>query len=135
MKKFISLIFLVFLQISFSCSAKNLKLVSNDIKIGTPESEILLILGKPNVERTDSKGQKMWIYYSLDNISTYNSSGFGVVTGGIGGGWDCEKFEGIYSSDIASSSQVKNLKKVITVVIKFDSSEKVENFSYQITEK
>ncbi len=96
-----------------------LGVAQKNIKIGTPQDQVALTLGSPNIVTTDSDGKETWIYDKVSSVTSYNSSGFGVgiILAGYG-----------KSKENAQSSQ-----KTLTIVIKFDKTKKVESFQYHMS--
>ena len=85
--------------------------VQKDIKIGTSQSDVVLILGPPNIVTSDADVE-VWVY---DKISTEKSGG--EVRGSLL----------FISGNKASSSTTQ---KTLTVIIKFDNMKKVKNIEY-----
>lgn len=96
-----------------------LGVAQKNVKIGTPQDQVALALGSPNIVTTDSDGKETWIYDKVSSVTSYNSSGFGV--GIILAGYSKGK-------ENAQSSQ-----KTLTIVIKFDKTKKVESFQYHMS--
>lgn len=97
--------------------------VQREIRIGMSGAEVAESLGSPNIVTTDENRNETWIY---DKISTQSieSESFGAtatlrfleVWGPIGG---------TSRTNRNSSSQ-----RTITVIIKFDADDKVNDFAY-----
>ena len=96
-----------------------LGVAQKNVKIGTPQDQVALALGSPNIVTTDSDGKETWIYDKVSSVTSYNASGFGVgiILAGYGKG-----------KEKAQSSQ-----KTLTIVIKFDKTKKVESFQYHMS--
>ena len=86
------------------------------IKKGMSQTAVAQSLGSPNIVTQDSDGQQAWIYDKMSSsVEYYNSSGgFWLILVGGGG-----------SRGAATTTQ-----NTLTVVIKFDESEKVQNVTY-----
>jgi len=90
--------------------------VQKSIKIGMSGAEVAAVMGSPNIVSTDGKRREVWIYDKISQDVQYNrSSAYGTLLL-IGGN---------SSSGSASSSQ-----KTLTVIVKFDESNKVRDFAY-----
>ncbi len=100
MKKLI--IILMMLVVAVPVFAKN-KEIKNFLYIGATQDEVKQALGKPSVITKDSDDVAVWIYEKPSIIPAKGCSDFG----------------GVYSD-----------AKGTTVVVKFDSDEKVSSFSY-----
>ncbi len=64
-----------------------LGIVQRDIKIGTSQTDVAMVLGSPNIVTQDADGKETWIYDKVSSITSYGSSGFGVGIGGGAGGF------------------------------------------------
>jgi outer membrane protein assembly factor BamE (lipoprotein component of BamABCDE complex) len=86
--------------------------VQKEIKIGMPSSEVIEALGSPNVITTDEQRREVWVY---DKFATDVAASEGYWTVLFAG----------QSAGSASQSQ-----RTLTIVIKFDESNKVRDFAY-----
>lgn len=97
--------------------------VKRDVYIGMSGAEVAEALGSPNIVTTDDDRNETWIY---DKISTKvtESETFGAtgtlrfleVWGPIGG--------------TSKSNRKTSSQRTLTVIIKFDESDKVRDFAY-----
>lgn len=102
--------------------------VQKEIRIGMSGSEVITVLGSPNIVSTDENRREVWIYDKISSDVTYSTSSGGIsslilgggssVLGGLGGG-------GNRSSGAASKTQ-----KTLTIIIKFDDNKLVRDFAY-----
>ena len=94
--------------------------VQREIKIGMASSQVIEILGSPNVVTTDEERREVWVYDKIATDVSYSTSesgaGVGLLIFGVGGSG---------SSGAKSTSQ-----RTLTVVIKFDNNSKVRDFAY-----
>lgn len=98
-----------------------LGLVQKEIKVGTSSLHVLETLGSPNIVKTQQESEnEVWIY---DKIYQTNSN-TKVGIGGLGGGSDLIALANAQSSSSESSS------KSLTVIIKFNEQEQVDDVSY-----
>lgn len=112
-----------------------LGIVQRDIKIGTSQAEVASVLGSPNIVTQDADGKETWIYDKVSSITSYNSSGFGVGIGGIGGGYGSGGFGGGIAN-IGYNKRggtVQSVQKTLTVVLKFDANGNVVNLNYHMS--
>lgn len=96
-----------------------LGVVQRDIRIGSTQDEVAIALGSPNIVTRDSDGKDTWIYDKVSSISSYDE-------------------KGIYASIILAGyaknkGSVQNVQKTLTVVIKFNTDNKVESFTYHMS--
>lgn len=86
------------------------------IKKGMSQTKVAQALGSPNIITQDSDGQQAWIYDKVSSsVEYYNSSGgFWVILVGGGG-----------ARGASTLSQ-----NTLTVVIKFNEDEQVDNITY-----
>lgn len=91
--------------------------VQREIKIGMSSSEVVEILGAPNMITSDAEHRETWVY---DKVSTEISA-----NGSEGGAW-LLILGGGHSRYSARSNQ-----KTLTIIVKFDAENKVRNFTYR----
>ena len=86
------------------------------VKKGMSQADVAQALGAPNIVTQDSAGMQAWVYDKMSsNVEYYNSSGgFWLILVGGGG-------------SKGGSSLTQN---TLTVVIKFNDDQKVENVTY-----
>jgi len=105
--------------------------VQQEITVGMSGGEVLGVMGSPNIVSTDRDRTEVWVYDKISSDVSYSSSSGGIFAlligagssagGGGGGGTD-------YKSGANSRSQ-----RTLTVVIRFDAEERVEDFAYHVT--
>jgi outer membrane protein assembly factor BamE (lipoprotein component of BamABCDE complex) len=98
--------------------------VQKEIKIGMSAAEVAGALGSPNIVTTDEERRETWIYDKISSEVSYSKSSgtvVGLIFGSSGGGLGA----GSTSSGAEASSQ-----RTLTVIIKFDDSNMVRDFSY-----
>lgn len=98
--------------------------VQKEIVIGMSAADVAAVLGSPNIVTTEEERQETWIYDKISSDVTYSrSSGtvIGLIFGSSGGGAGV----GTTSAGSSSSSQ-----RTLTVIIKFDTNNRVRDFSY-----
>lgn len=98
-----------------------LGLVQQSLKEGVSSVKVLETLGSPNIVKTapDSKNE-IWIYDKI--YHSKSESALGLLFGG--GGSSMGGAAGATSSSSVSSS------KSLTVIIKFDANDNIEDLSY-----
>lgn len=88
-----------------------------EIKIGMSSSDVIEILGSPNIITTDSNRRETWVYDKISTQITTNSSTIGswlLVFGATG------------SKNTSTSTQ-----RTLTIIIKFDEKGLVRDFAYR----
>ncbi len=126
MKKLV--VMLVFSALCMSCGHRYRKNQDNNasnftlgqvqlkIKKGMSQAQVAQSLGGPNIVTQDSDGQQAWVYDKMSSsVEYYNSSGgfWLILVGGDG-----------------ARGGATTTQNTLTVVIKFDSNERVENITY-----
>ena len=105
--------------------------VQSKIKKGMNQTEVLEVLGSPNIVTKNSQGNEVWTY---DKIGSNQSSSSEVsATYGqrqLNQGFWAFLFGGVTSSAGASSDR-NSESKSLTVIITFDSNSNVSDFTYQ----
>ncbi len=99
--------------------------VQREITIGMPSSDVISVLGSPNIVTTDEERREVWVWDKISsNVAYSRSSGAiaGLIVGGSGGGVGGASS----SSGAASTSQ-----RTLTVIVKFDSESRVRDVAYR----
>ena len=90
--------------------------------------EVATLIGSPNIVSTDEDRNEVWVYDKLATDVAYSNSETGILglifgpvmgAGGVAGG------SAKSSSGAASTSQ-----RTLTIVINFDSDDRVSDFAY-----
>lgn len=107
--------------------------VQREIRIGMTNAEVVEVLGSPNMVTTDEQRRESWVYDKISTERAYSTSSGGVnalVLGGalmgsglLGGGGG-----GGYSAGAGASS---TSQRTLTVIVKFDESQRVRDFAYR----
>ena len=105
--------------------------VQSNIKKGMNQTEVLEVLGSPNIVTKNSQGNEVWTYDKVG--SSQSSSNQASATYGqaqLNQGFWAFLFGGTTNS--AQSSSDRNTEsKSLTVIINFDSNSTVSDFTYQ----
>ena len=105
--------------------------VQSKIKKGMNQTEVLEVLGSPNIVTKNSQGNEVWTYDKVG--SSQSSSNQASATYGqaqLNQGFWAFLFGGTTNS--AQSSSDRNTEsKSLTVIINFDSNSTVSDFTYQ----
>ena len=107
--------------------------VQREIRVGMTSSEVVEVLGAPNMVTTDSQRRENWVYDRISTQTVYSQSSGGVnalilggalvgnaLVGGAGGA-------GYQSGAGARSTS----QRTLTVIIKFDDQNLVRDFAYR----
>ncbi len=91
--------------------------VQKEIRVGMTNTEVVEVLGSPNMVTTDEERREVWVYDKIatESAQSSNSGGINILILGVRG-----------SSGASSTTQ-----RTLTVVIKFDKANKVRDFAYQ----
>ncbi len=94
--------------------------VQRSITVGMPASDVVAILGSPNIVTTDEQRREVWVYdkISSNRVDTKNSLGGTII---IFGGSSAQK-------------QSTTTQKTLTIIIKFDEQKMVRDFAYNFTQ-
>jgi outer membrane protein assembly factor BamE (lipoprotein component of BamABCDE complex) len=88
--------------------------VQRNIKIGMSSSDVIEVLGSPNMVTTDDKRREAWVYDKVStNIMRTTSWGHGVII----------------LPDVENHSASKT-QKTLTIIIKFDEQGVVRDYAY-----
>ena len=123
-KVFYTLIFVsCLLLVGCTTSNKNVNdnkitigIIQKNIKIGMSSSEVLELLGSPNIITKDKSDEEMWVYDRISNGTVETSQGSGLLLSLFG---------------FSGSRTVSNTNTNLTVIIKFNQYNKVCDFSYR----
>ena len=88
--------------------------VQKEIRVGMSSSDVVSVLGSPNMVTTDEKRRESWVY---DKVST---EAMASTSKGIGFLW--------FPAD--RNAAVSRTQKTLTIVIKFDEKGVVRDFAY-----
>jgi len=91
--------------------------VQREIKIGMSSSQVVEVLGSPNMVTTDDERRETWVYDKVSTeISTSQAqSGVWLLIAGAG----------------QSGSRQSQNQRTLTIIIKFDGNNKVRDFAYR----
>jgi hypothetical protein len=81
--------------------------------------EVAATLGSPNIVTKDADGRDTWIYDKVSRVTSYSGGGSGGTI--------------ILASYGKSKENYQTTQKTLTVVIKFDKSNKVETLNYHMS--
>lgn len=109
---------------------------------GMAQDEVAIALGSPNIVTQDSNGKETWIYDKISSSITDKNKNESFVENAM----DARYFWhgiltfvtlGLIHKDIKPElkevSQVVSTQKTLTIIVKFDSSNKVESFTYHMS--
>lgn len=102
--------------------------VQKQIKIGMSGADVVQALGSPNIISTDEERREVWIYDKIATERVYSSSSGGVnaLIFAFGGNAAGGGGSGVSANAGASSTS----QRTLTVIIKFDNTNKVRDFAY-----
>lgn len=88
-----------------------------EIRLGMTSSEVVEVLGSPNIVTTDEQRRESWVYDKVSTEVRSSSSQHGVWL--VLYGYDNDKRS-------ASTSQ-----RTLTIIVKFDEQNRVRDFAYR----
>ncbi len=106
--------------------------VQKHIYRGMSQAAVAESLGSPNIVSKDDLGDETWIYDKIATEASY-SADRGSVAGGVGAGGPAGSvliLGGLLGSYDRQAGSSASTQKTLTVVIKFDRSSRVKDFSY-----
>lgn len=92
--------------------------VQREIRVGMSGAEVAAALGSPNVVTTDQQRRETWVYDRIATENVYSSN-----TGGV----NALFLAGVRGSAGASRTS----QRTLTIIIYFDQSGRVRDFSYR----
>lgn len=97
--------------------------IQKHIKKGVSQSEVITILGPPNII-TNDRDKETWVYDKISTVMSTNEAQ--ASAGGVGVGGSALGFLGVSGKHSNSSTS----QKTLTVIIKFNNSNIVDDVSY-----
>jgi outer membrane protein assembly factor BamE (lipoprotein component of BamABCDE complex) len=107
-------------------------IVQKEIRVGMSQADVATALGSPNIVTKDSGGKETWIYDKVATEASYSRSS-GTVAGGAGAGGLAGPsliLGGVGGSATRQAGASSSTQRTLTVIIKFDTKNDVESFSY-----
>jgi len=94
--------------------------VQKEIRIGMTNSDVVEVLGSPNIITTDSERREVWIYDKItSNVTSSSSKGYVAL---------------ILMGATSKNSNYSSSQKTLTIIIKFDNENNVRDFSYRTSQ-
>lgn len=116
--------------------------VQKYVHVGMAQDEVAVALGSPNIVTQDANGKETWIYDKISSSITDRNKNESYVENAM----DARYFWhgvltlatlGLINKDVKPElkdvSQVVSTQKTLTIVIKFDSTNKVESYTYHMS--
>lgn len=116
--------------------------VQKYIHSGMAQDEVALALGSPNIVTQDANGKETWIYDKISSSITGRNKNESAIENAM----DTRYFWhgiltfatlGLINKDVKPElkdvSQVVSTQKTLTIIVKFDSSNKVESYTYHMS--
>ena len=92
--------------------------VQREIRVGMTGAEVATVLGSPNIVTSTAKGGETWIYDRISTSRAYSQSSGGVNVLFLGGAG-------------ASAGASATTQRTLTVIIEYDTTRRVSDFSYR----
>lgn len=91
--------------------------VQREIRKGMTSTDVVSVLGSPNIVTSGEGGRQTWVYDKVATDQVRSSSDLSVFT--------------IIFNPSSSASARSTSQRTLTIIIKFDENEKVDDFSYR----
>ena len=88
-----------------------------EIKVGMSSSDVIEVLGSPNMVTTDDQHRETWVYDRVSTNVQSSSSQAGVWLLLFGAG--------------SKDKQTTSSQRTLTIIVKFDNNNKVRDFAYR----
>lgn len=120
--------------------AMTLGLVQKQVPVGTSQSQVATVLGSPNIVTRDNNNQETWIYDKIASEASFSQDYGGAQAnlygqGGLGTAAGLAGFPGSLSGSLGGnynkqSGAASITQRTLTVIVKFNAKNVVENVSY-----
>lgn len=106
--------------------------VQREIREGMAAGDVASVLGSPNIVTRGSDNTATWVYDRIATDTVYSSSAGGVNALVLGGGaGPTGLLGGLGGAGFSrSAGAMSQSQRTLTVVIRFDASERVRSFTY-----
>lgn len=91
--------------------------VQREIKVGMSSADVASVLGSPNIISTDEKRREVWVYDKVATTTAHSASSGGIAMLILGA--------------TSNAGAMSTSQKTLTIIIKFNESGKVRDFSYR----
>ncbi len=107
--------------------------VQKEIRVGMSGSDVVSVLGAPNMVTTDGQRRETWVYDKISTERVYSNSSFGggAGAGGLAGSSNGGGVLGLVLGGSASSGASSTSQRTLTIIIKFDERGLVRDYSYR----
>ena len=92
--------------------------VQRDMHVGMSGADVVAALGSPNMVTTDERRRETWVYDKLSTQTVYSSSSGGANALFL-------------AFAVGRTGAVQTTQKTLTVILKFDETSRVRDFSYR----
>jgi len=116
--------------------------VQKYIHSGMAQDEVAIALGSPNIVTQDANGKETWIYDKISSSITDRNKNESAMENSTYTRYFWHDLLtlatlGLINKDVKPElkdvSQVVSTQKTLTIVVKFDSSNKVESYTYHMS--
>jgi outer membrane protein assembly factor BamE (lipoprotein component of BamABCDE complex) len=91
--------------------------VQRQIRVGMGADEVVGALGSPNMVTTDDKRRENWVYDRIATEQVYSSSAGGATA--------------LFIGVSGRSGAAQTTQRTLTIIVKFDETQRVRDFSYR----
>jgi outer membrane protein assembly factor BamE (lipoprotein component of BamABCDE complex) len=108
--------------------------VQKEIRVGMAGADVIAVLGSPNIVTSDTQKREVWVYDKFTTETVYSTSQGGVGALLFGVVDKVTPVLGVGNGTVAGGAGAQTkAQRTLTVIIKFDKSQKVRDFSYNAT--
>lgn len=109
---------------------------------GMAQDEVALALGSPNIVTQDANGKETWIYDKISSSITDRNKNESYVENAMDARYVWHEVLTLVTlglinknvkPELKDVSQVVSTQKTLTIIVKFDSSNKVESYTYHMS--
>ncbi len=91
--------------------------VQREIRTGMSGADVASVLGAPNIVTTDTKRRETWVYDRIASQQAYSNSAGGANV--------------LFLGAVSRAGAAQTSQRTLTVIINFDETSKVRDFSYR----
>ena len=102
--------------------------VQKEIHVGMSGAAVAAALGAPNIVTSDEARREVWIYDRVATTYAYSKSEAGI--GALILGWTSSVAGAINPGYSGASGATSRTQKTLTVIVKFDDTQRVRDFAY-----
>ena len=102
--------------------------VQSSVRGGMSGDEVLASLGSPNIISTDADRNEVWVYDRVATEYVHSESGVGLIS--LLGAASSSAAGGAIPAYSQNSGASRRSQRTLTIIVRFDESKRVKDFSY-----